>query len=191
VVGVTELLLVRHGRTEWNALGRLQGREDIPLDDVGTAQAAAAARGLARERWDAVVSSPLVRALRTAEIIAAACALAPPRTDVDLVERDYGQASGLFDHEITARWPDWVVPGRESRDQLYARAAPVLDRLVRAYPDERVIVVSHGGLIRTLVMGIESAPESSRGSIANLGTTLLRADGDRHWSVVYYNRAAG
>jgi uncharacterized phosphatase len=186
---MTELLLVRHGRTEWNELGRLQGREDIALDDVGVAQAAAAARGLAREHWDAVVSSPLVRALRTAQLIAEACALPAPQTDADLLERDYGQASGLFAREVSDRWPDWVLPGSETPAQLYARGAPVLDRLAGAYPNGRVVVVSHGALIRSVVLGIESAPESARESIANLGTTLLRGDQDRDWSVVYYNRA--
>ena len=141
---MSELLLVRHGRTEWNQLGRLQGREDIPLDDVGTAQAATAARVLADEHWDAVVSSPLGRALGTAELIATACGLPAPATDPNLVERHYGLAAGLPDHEVTARWPDWILPGSESRQEVYDRVRPVLLRLVAAYPSGRVVVVSHG-----------------------------------------------
>jgi uncharacterized phosphatase len=195
---MTQLLLVRHGRTEWNQLGRLQGREDIPLDDVGTAQAAAAARVLAEERWDAVVSSPLGRALGTAELIASACGLPMPTTDPDLVERHYGLAAGLHDHEVTARWPDWVLPGSESRLEVYDRARPVLSRLAREYPSGRVVVVSHGGVIRSVVMGVEGWPARHRRGMDNLGATLLRTDGDSSdadgntadagWTVAYYNR---
>ena len=188
---MTDLLLVRHGQTHWNATGRLQGREDIPLNDVGTAQAAAAAHGIAREAWDGVVSSPLRRALGTAELIADACGLPAPTTDPDLVERDYGQASGMYDHEIHARWPDWVLPGSETRVDVFHRARPALERLAARHPDGRFVVVSHGGLIRSVVMGVEGQTESLRDNIANLGTTLLVSNGSGGWTVAYYNRAAG
>lgn len=184
---MTELLLVRHGRTEWNELGRLQGREDIPLDDVGTAQAVSAARVLAQQRWDAVVSSPLGRARGTAELIAAACGLPAPSTEPDLVERHYGLAGGLFDHEVTARWPDWVLPGSESRLEVYDRVRPALDRLADAHPGGRVVVITHGGVIRSVVMGIEGWPEARRPGVDNLGATLLRTNEDG-WKVAYYNR---
>ena len=187
---VTDLLLVRHGETSWNATGRLQGREDIPLNDVGTAQAAAAARGIAHESWDAVVSSPLIRALGTAQLIADACGLLAPTTDADLVERSYGEGSGMFDHEIRARWPDWVLPGSETRIDVVRRAMPALDRIAARHPDGRVVVVSHGGLIRSVVMGIEGQSESARENIANLGTTLI-SNGPGHWTVAYYNRSVG
>ena len=186
---MTELLLVRHGETAWNASGRLQGREDIPLNDVGTAQAAAAAQGIARESWDAVVSSPLSRALGTAELIARACGLPAPTTDPDLVERHYGEASGMYDHEIRARWPDGTLPGSESRADVYRRARPALDRLAGRWPAGRVVVVSHGGLIRSVVMGVEGQTESSRKNVANLGCTLIRSNDPHQWTVVYYNRA--
>lgn len=184
---MTELLLVRHGRTEWNAIGRLQGREDIPLDDVGTAQAAAAALMLAEEHWDAVVASPLGRALGTAELIASACGLPAPSTDPDLVERHYGLAAGLHDHEVTARWPDWVLPGSESRLEVYDRVRPVLLRLAGAYPSGRVVVVSHGGVIRSVVMAVKGWPDQKLPGMDNLGATLLRSH-DGGWELAYYNR---
>lgn len=186
---MTDVLLVRHGRTEWNQVGRLQGHEDIPLDDVGTAQAAAAAQALAGEGWQQIVSSPLARALATAELIARACGLAAPVTEAAFVERSYGAASGMYDHEVRARWPDRRWPDGESRDDVYRRARPALDRLAAAAPDGRVIVVAHGGLIRSLVAGLEGRPDDERDGVVNLGASLLRSDGPDGWTVRYYNRS--
>ena len=89
------LVLVRHGETDWNQERRLQGRTDNPLNGVGRAQARKAGRLLAAEPWDVVVSSPLLRAVQTAHLIADAAGLQPAGTIPELVERDYGSAEGL------------------------------------------------------------------------------------------------
>ena len=125
------------------------------------------------------------RALGTAELIARACDLPAPTTDADLVERNYGEGSGMYDHEILARWPDWVLPGSETRADVFHRAMPALDRLADLWPDGRVVVVSHGGLIRSVVMGVEGESESTRENVANLDphrSSRLCVDVD------YYNR---
>lgn len=82
-------LCVRHGVTDWNARGRFQGRTDIPLNDEGIAQALAAARRLQNVALDYIVSSPLIRAVKTAEIIAAASGKSVS-IDADLIECDFG-----------------------------------------------------------------------------------------------------
>jgi len=149
---VTFISLVRHGQTDWNLAKRIQGSSDIPLNDTGRAQADATGRALAGGRFDAIYASPLSRALDTARIIAGHVGLGEPETIEAVAERQYGEAEGLTGEQILARWPDGApVPGRESREQVVARALPALRELGDQHPGENVIVVSHGGVISSLV----------------------------------------
>lgn len=149
---MTFISLVRHGQTDWNLAKRIQGSSDIPLNDTGRAQADATGRALAGGRFDAIYASPLSRALDTARIIAGHVGLGEPETIAAVAERQYGEAEGLTGEQILARWPDGApVPGRESREQVVARALPALRELGDQHPGENIIVVSHGGVISSLV----------------------------------------
>jgi probable phosphoglycerate mutase len=149
---VTFISLVRHGQTDWNLAKRIQGSSDIPLNDTGRAQAEATGRALAGGRFDAIYASPLSRALDTARIIAGHVGLGEPATLAAVAERQYGEAEGLTGEQILERWPDGApVPGRESREQVVERALPALRELGEQHPGENVIVVSHGGVISSLV----------------------------------------
>lgn len=149
---MTFISLVRHGQTDWNLAKRIQGSSDIPLNDTGRAQAEATGRALAGGRFDAIFASPLIRALDTARIIAGHVGLGEPETIAAVAERHYGEAEGLTGEQILARWPEGApVPGRESREQVVARALPALRELGEQHPGENVIVVSHGGVISSLV----------------------------------------
>lgn len=149
---MTFISLVRHGETDWNRARRIQGSSDIPLNGTGRAQAETTGRALAGGRFDAIYASPLSRALETAQIIAAHVGLDEPATLPAVAERNYGDAEGLTGEQILARWPEGtVVPGRESRDEVVARALPALRELGEQHPGENVIVVSHGGVISSLV----------------------------------------
>jgi probable phosphoglycerate mutase len=149
---VTFISLVRHGQTDWNLAKRIQGSSDIPLNDTGRAQAEATGRALAGGRFDAIYASPLSRALDTARIIAGHVGLGEPATLPAVAERQYGEAEGLTGEQILARWPDGApVPGRESREEVVERALPALRDLGERHPGENVIVVSHGGVISSLV----------------------------------------
>jgi broad specificity phosphatase PhoE len=162
----TELYLVRHGETDWNQQRRIQGLTDIPLNDTGREQARATGRLLARRRWDAVFSSPLRRALETAEIIAEELGLPAPATVDALVERNYGDAEGMNFLDIERKYPDrGSVPGQESREEVVARVLPALHELAAAHPDQRLVVVSHGGAIRAVLTAID--PHYTHGMIAN------------------------
>jgi probable phosphoglycerate mutase len=147
---MTDLVLVRHGETEWNRLGRVQGLSDIPLNDTGRRQAQEAGDRLRSEHWDAIASSPLARAAETAEIIARAVGLPAPELVEALVERNYGEAEGLTGEEIDRRW-DGVLKARESREAVLERVVPALLALADRHPGQRVLVVSHGGVIGSLV----------------------------------------
>lgn len=163
------LYLVRHGETDWNRDRRIQGSTDIPLNDTGREQARATGRLLASRHWDAVIASPLSRAFETGAIIAEELGLPRPATDDDLVERQYGEAEGLDYRRMAERFPgDTPVPGRESREEVLARVMPALVAIAQSHEDEAVIVVSHGGVIRSVLSAVDPGrdhPAITNGSI--------------------------
>ena len=167
---MTTLLLVRHGETDWNADGRLQGHTDRPLSDFGRRQARQLAEELAEEKLDAIYASDLSRARETAEIVAARLGadVLPVR---DLREIDVGEWEGLTWPEIEARYPEGARSWRErgygwesgeSYEQLGERVVAALTQIAADHPEERVLVVGHGGTIRATRAFIEglSVPES-------------------------------
>lgn len=149
----TRILLVRHGQSDWNAIGRWQGQADPPLSDLGRLQAHEAARAVGAV--DAVWSSDLQRAAATAAIIAEAIGVGPVVVDPDLRERDAGEFSGLTRPEIDQRFPGYLAggrrpPGWELDDHLLARATRALRRIAAEVPGGDVLAVTHGGLVYTL-----------------------------------------
>ena len=153
---MTELLLVRHGETDWNREQRFQGHADPPLNETGRGQARVLAVELAGEDIDAVYTSDLARARETAEIIAASLGLdvVPLR---GLREIDVGDWQGLTWPEIEQRYPQgvlkWRVHGHgwesgETYDQLTERILPALRQIAANHPSERVLVIGHGGTVR-------------------------------------------
>lgn len=151
------LYLVRHGETDWNRAHRIQGSTDVPLNDTGREQARATGRLLAGRQWHAVYSSPLSRAVETAQLIADELGLPDPVAVDDLVERQYGQAEGLTGWQVEARFPgDQPVPGRESRSAVATRVLPALVGLAERHPDQSIVVVSHGGVIRSVLQALDA-----------------------------------
>jgi ribonuclease H / adenosylcobalamin/alpha-ribazole phosphatase len=167
----TNTLLLRHGQTEMSAQRRFAGRGDIPLTSAGLDQAAAVAARLAdRGGIDVVLTSPLLRALRTAEAVADAVGV-PLAVDPDLVETDFGDWEGLTFREVLARWPDemaaWQAdvsaapPGGESFAMVAKRVNVALDRLLTERTGQTVVVVSHVTPIKTLVCRALLAPPAA------------------------------
>jgi broad specificity phosphatase PhoE len=178
------LLVLRHGQSTWNADGRWQGQADPPLSPLGEQQAGDAARRLAPGQFRCVVASDLRRALRTAEILAETLGV-PVAVDPDLREIDVGDWQGLTRAEINERAPgalaDWSegrsesTPGGESRAHLTDRArAALLRAAATASPGDRVLLVSHGALIRNLDRLLGLVPHG----IGNLAGRWYEADGN-------------
>ena len=159
---MTELLLTRHGETNWNRDRRIQGHTDVPLNAVGLEQARALADQLADEKLIAVRSSDLARARVTAEIIAQVHGL-EVTVDRDLREKNFGSWEGLTDTEIADRFPD-AVRGRwgdgETTEEVAQRAVAAIERIRQRHPTGRVLVVSHGGALRAILdhLGVEHGP---------------------------------
>lgn len=152
-----KIFAVRHGETEWNLDGREIGHLDSPLTARGLLQAAALARRLSNLRVDAVYSSDLGRALRTAEIIATACGVVL-HVDRGLRERNMGIFQGLTLKEMRDRYPqecaayeqsgfEYVIPEGESGRQRLERSVRVLTAIAEQYAAERIVAVTHGGFL--------------------------------------------
>jgi 2,3-bisphosphoglycerate-dependent phosphoglycerate mutase len=185
---VTDFLLVRHGETDWNRERRFQGHADEPLNETGRAQARELADELAGETVDAIYSSDLRRAHETAEIIAERLGV-PVVADRALREVDVGEWQGLTWPEIEERFPEGVRSwhedghgwtGGETYDQLGERVVAALRRLAEEHPGERLVVVGHGGTVRSVRAFVEgrTVAESRRASppIGNCEVFRVRAE---------------
>lgn len=175
---MTELLLVRHGETDWNRERRFQGHADQPLNEAGREQARELAELLAGERIDAVYTSDLRRARETAEILAS-------RLDAEVVvlrelrEIDVGSWQGLSWPEIEELHPDgaerWHRDGHgwdggESYDELGERIVAALRSIAARHPGQRVLVVGHGGTVRATRAFVEGVSVvESRGRSPAIG----------------------
>jgi uncharacterized phosphatase len=177
------IALTRHGQTDWNAAGRLQGSSDVPLNDVGREQAAESVRRFSPAEWDAVVTSPLSRARETGAILADGLGIPLGDSYPELRERHYGAAEGLTDREAAERWPDGEFPELEPRPSVAARGLAALDRIAADLPESGVIVVAHGTLIREILRRVSSAPIPP---ILNAATSLLERTDDG-WRVLTVN----
>jgi probable phosphoglycerate mutase len=172
------LLLVRHGESTWNAEGRWQGQADPPLSPTGERQARAAAAALLGVELDAVRSSDLARAARTAAILAGPDGSV--RLEPRLRERDVGAWAGLTRDELDASHPGWVTDGWrpvgwEDDRAVAARAFPALEGLAAALgAGAAALAVSHGGLIRA----VEAQLGGASRPVPNLGGVWLHWVGD-------------
>lgn len=175
---MVRLLLVRHGESTWNAASRWQGQADPPLSPFGERQAEDAGARLAEVATiTAVWASNLVRARRTGDLIAQRLGIAQVREEPRLRERDVGAWSGLTRDEIEERWPGYLAarrspPDFEGDDELLARTRAGLAVALDGSAPGDVLVVTHGGVIRTIERSLGAIPER----LPNLGGRWLLAD---------------
>ena len=176
---MTEFVLIRHGETEWNASGRLQGSTDTPLSPLGISQARAAASVLASDSWDVVISSPLQRAFETAVQIVDPLGIDASEIIVDprVSERRYGAAEGLTIAERDERFPDGKWPDSETRDLLEVRVSEALQDFASIYQGKRIVIVSHGGWIRAAIRVMSNHDKAASGvTIPNASCTYASFD---------------
>jgi len=176
------LFLFRHGETDWNREGRLQGHIDTPLNATGLAQAHALGESLRRHRLDAVLSSDLSRARTTAQIVAMAIRV-PLFIETGLRETNVGAAEGLlwaeaktrFGKGLTQRWysdGDVAFAGGETGIATRTRGLAALRRFTAAHPHRRIGVSTHGAMVRQLMK--HALPAGSPAGIRNTALYVLR-----------------
>ena len=198
-----KILLARHGETAWNAEGRYQGQEDIPLSDVGEAQARSLGERLRHVHIDRAVASPLKRALRTAELALGEDRVGKLTTDAGLMESAHGTWEGLLAAEIRDRDPDrlhaWrhaphevLMPEGESLQHVFDRAWPALARATEGLgAHDTLLVVAHDAVNRVLLCKVMGLPLSRLWSFRQAPTTLNLLEGEDvdHLDVVRMNDA--
>ena len=183
------ILLARHGETPWNAEGRYQGQEDIPLSPVGESQARALGERLASLRIDRAVASPLERTRRTAELALGAARTGMLRFDPGFLEIAHGDWEGLLASEIEARDPRLMqawrdnphvvqMPGGESLQQVLDRAWPALVRACEGLgADDTLFVMAHDAVNRALLCKVLGMPLSRFWRFRQAPTTLNLLEG--------------
>ncbi|AZN40735.1 histidine phosphatase family protein [Paenibacillus albus] len=181
--------LIRHGKTDWNALGRIQGQTDIPLNNEGIRQAHALAYRLQEEpmKWDAIISSDLSRAIDTAAIISKALQIPLLPPDSRLRERFYGEVEGTTEAERLARWgPDWKKCdcGQENDASVRERSLAFVEEMAGSELAQNILVVTHGSLLAQLLRAM--CADLADKPILNLSFSIMERSGSS-WNPLLHN----
>lgn len=185
---MTEFILIRHGETDWNAEHRIQGQLDVPLNEVGRAQADAIGLRFRDETIDVLVSSDLSRAMQTMQPIADACSL-QVLSDSRLRERNLGVLEGLFYEEAQRKMPqvldvfrsrqiDTPLDGGESLRAFAGRVVAALTALAETHKGKRIVAVTHGGVLDAAHRHADGTPlDAPRGfPIHNTSVSTFHVD---------------
>lgn len=188
---MTELILIRHGETDWNRELRFQGHVDVSLNATGLEQARRLAARMAGERAAALYASDLLRARQTAQPIGTQLEL-NPFTEAGLREQSFGRVDGMRVDDIKTQLPeawegwlrfeeDYAMPEGESTRQFHARVMDAVQRVAAAHPDQTVVIVTHGGVLDMIYrtarsLGL-SGPRQSEIPNAGFNRVRMRSDG--------------
>lgn len=184
---MTNIYFLRHGETDWNVIGRIQGRTDIPLNSNGVRQAKESSEFLTDLNIDYIVTSPLKRAQDTAKIV-------QEKINVDLIvmeefiELSFGDAEGMTLDERLKLYPDRVYPNQEEEASFKTRFFKGLDTVHNKYKNKNILIVSHGALINAILYHYSNG-ELGTGKIklTNGGITTLEMS-DEKVEILEYNK---
>ncbi len=183
---MTEICLVRHGQTDWNFQEIIQGREDIPLNEVGKKQAAQSALFLQNEKWDVIISSPLVRARETAQVIADAVGLGVIHLDERFMERNFGEASGKPVSEFRKKIAAGKVEGMETDEELVERCFSALQDVAKKHEGKRIIIVAHSHAIKAILTAIAPEEVTFLTPLTNACANFITVE-ENKWGITRYN----
>lgn len=168
-----KILIIRHGQTDWNIQGKIQGRTDIELNQTGINQAKEASKLMEKEKIDVVISSPMKRTKQTTEIIMQGRNV-PVIYDDRIMERAFGIFEGKFveeyNDELNGIWDYKLnkdVENGENIGQLIDRVYNFLDEIKEKYKDKNILIVTHGGVIRAIKYYFEETPKD--GELRKMG----------------------
>lgn len=172
---MTTIGFIRHGVTAWNKEGRAQGTTDVPLDDEGILMAERVAERMEKEQWDIIYTSHLIRAKRTAEIIAEKQPSIDFRVDKRLGEIGGGIIEGTTENERVAKWgQNWREQemGFEKEEVIIARGMSFIENIKKAHQGKKILVVSHGGFLARILYALIPDGEFSK-DIGNTSLTIV------------------
>lgn len=182
---MTKIYIARHGETDWNRAGKLQGATDVPLNEEGRKQAVACGKFFEDIAIRAIFTSPLQRASETAKIINEQLHL--PLIQIDAFrERTFGTAEGMTYEERSKVYPRKNYPNQESFKAFRKRLVRGLQEIYEAYPDEDVALIAHGAVIHTLFQIVQNAdffPKHAR--LSNGGVSTIYSKGGEWWLEAY------
>lgn len=184
----THFGLFRHGQTDWNINFLLQGTTDTEMNQTGIQQVRTAARAIKLEDWDIVLTSPLFRARQTAEILKDEVGFETIIEQKLLIERSFGEAEGLSHEQWREKYSNLdQIPGGESRAELEQRSLELLRIIENEYAGKKVLAISHGALIRTLI-SLASKNELPREGerLGNASLNVVRHR-ENNWQVINYS----
>ncbi|MGI2326832.1 histidine phosphatase family protein [Planococcus sp. YIM B11945] len=185
---MTIICLVRHGETDWNAEGRLQGSMDIPLNQNGIMQAKACSEHLQEVPWDFVVTSPLQRAKDTAEIINGNLNL-PLIVMDEFMERHFGDAEGMTLEDRRAIFPDKKYPNQETKLSLNTRLMEGIKKINDQFANSRVLLVAHGAVIDAILNAFSVGEEETFTRLQNGCISHIHFEQD-NWQVKGVNEVS-
>jgi len=182
-----KICLVRHGETDWNKIGKLQGHTDIELNKRGILQANVCADYLSNTPFDLIITSPLKRAKQTAEIIAEKKCL-PLIEMQQFIERNYGDAEGMTEEARLKKFPDLQYTNQESKEDLRTRVMNGLRQIQKEHKESNIILVAHGAVINS-ILAILSNNEigSGKTKLANACLSTIYYE-QGIWKIKNYNQ---
>lgn len=175
-----KIFLIRHGQTDWNLEGRFQGREDIPLNEQGVLQAIECGNAIKGEEVNIVITSPLIRAKRTAQIIADEIGANQLIIDEGITERDFSKVSGMTPQEREAFYASGEEDDKEPWELLSKRMMANIEKYAKLYPGQNIIMVSHGASINC-VLAVLSEGRTGTGKIIlkNVCINIINYEDDK------------
>ena len=184
------ICLLRHGETDWNNLGKYQGREDVPLNTAGIKQAKEAGNYLKRFNWKLIITSPLSRAKTSAEIVSGELGNIEIHEEPDFIERDYGKLSGTVSTEREKYFPDGKNTGIEPFEALQNRTVNALLKHIKEHEGTDIIIVSHGAAINSIMAYMSNDKTGLRQTpIKNASITLLEKT-ENKLKILFFNKTA-
>ena len=185
-----KIYLIRHGQTDWNLEGRFQGREDIALNENGIKQAYDCGKALKGEKFKAVITSPLIRAKKTAEIIAKSINVNQIIVEEAITERDFKKVSGMTPKEREAFYASGEKDDKEPWEILSTRMMSSIKKYAEQFYDHDIVMISHGASINA-VLSVLSNGETGTGKILLKNTCINIINYEKgHLKLGNYNMTA-
>jgi uncharacterized phosphatase len=166
-----KIYLIRHGQTDWNLQGRFQGREDIELNETGIMQAINCGRAIKDTKFQAVITSPLIRARKTAEIIAEQVSVMELVIEDSIIERDFKKVSGMTPQEREIFYASGEPDDKEPWEDLCNRMIQSIKMYGKKYYNHNIIMVSHGASINAVLAAL-SGGKTGTGKIILKNTCI-------------------